>query len=98
MPAVSQWRYRNKLEYSFGADAAGALVCGFHAPGRWDEIVALRRLPARLRARQRRPRADRRVVPRRRGCRAYDRRSGEGLLRNLVVREGRRTARSRCGW
>jgi 23S rRNA (uracil1939-C5)-methyltransferase len=33
VPAVAQWRYRNKLEYSFGEDAAGAgLVCGFHAP------------------------------------------------------------------
>ena len=53
VPAVEQWRYRNKLEYSFGADAQGELVCGFHAPGRFDEIVAARRLPARVRARQR---------------------------------------------
>src|SRR5947209_3905280 len=41
VPAVSPWRYRNKLEYSFGADASGELVCGFHAPGRWDEIVPI---------------------------------------------------------
>ena len=40
MPAVEQWRYRNKLEYSFGR-RGGELVCGFHAPGRWDEIVPL---------------------------------------------------------
>src|SRR3954449_12851550 len=40
VPAVEQWRYRNKLEYSFGTQD-GALVCGFHAPGRFDEIVAL---------------------------------------------------------
>jgi 23S rRNA (uracil1939-C5)-methyltransferase len=33
VPAVAQWRYRNKLEYSFGRDADGELVCGFHAPG-----------------------------------------------------------------
>ena len=33
MPAVEQWRYRNKLEYSFGTGHAGELVCGFHAPG-----------------------------------------------------------------
>src|SRR5438045_4449217 len=37
-PAVEQWRYRNKLEYSFGADERGALVCGFHAPGSFDRI------------------------------------------------------------
>ena len=39
MPAVEEWRYRNKLEYSFGTDPDGRLVCGFHAPGRWEEIV-----------------------------------------------------------
>jgi 23S rRNA (uracil1939-C5)-methyltransferase len=37
VPAVEQWRYRNKLEYSFGEalgdgdGEAGELVCGFHA-------------------------------------------------------------------
>ena len=39
VPAVEQWRYRNKLEYSFGTDADGSLVCGFHAPGSWEDIV-----------------------------------------------------------
>src|ERR1700754_257230 len=34
VPAIEQWRYRNKLEYSFGTAADGQLVCGFHAPGR----------------------------------------------------------------
>src|SRR5437763_800841 len=34
VPAVERWRYRNKLEYSFGRAADGSLVCGFHAPGR----------------------------------------------------------------
>ncbi len=90
VPAVEQWRYRNKLEYSFGTDAGGGLACGFHAPGRWHEIVevhdCLLASPAGNRAREE-------VVKwcRRQGLRAYDRRSGEGLLRNLVVREGRRS-------
>jgi 23S rRNA (uracil1939-C5)-methyltransferase len=91
VPAVQPWRYRNKLEYSFGEEPrTGRLVCGFHAPGRWEEIVeiedCLLASPAANEARER-------VV---RWCRvhglcAYDRRSGEGFLRNLVVREGRRT-------
>src|SRR3954466_9818041 len=38
VPAVSEWRYRNKLEYSFGEDESGELVLGFHRPGRWYEI------------------------------------------------------------
>ena len=40
VPAIEQWRYRNKLEYSFGTDD-GALVCGFHAPGSWERIEPL---------------------------------------------------------
>jgi 23S rRNA (uracil1939-C5)-methyltransferase len=90
VPAVSQWRYRNKLEYSFGTDASGALVCGFHAPGRWDEIVPITDC---LLASESANAAREQIVSwcRAQGLTAYDRRSGEGLLRNLVVREGRRT-------
>src|SRR3954468_25001315 len=32
--AEQEWRYRNKLEYSFGEDESGQLVLGFHRPGR----------------------------------------------------------------
>ena len=41
VPADEQWRYRNKVEFSFGTGAEGELVCGFHAPGRWNEIVPM---------------------------------------------------------
>src|SRR3954466_2262838 len=41
VPAESTWRYRNKLEYSFGTGDDGELVCGFHATGRWNEIVPM---------------------------------------------------------
>ena len=90
VPAMSQWRYRNKLEYSFGADASGELVCGFHAPGRWDEIVPV---PDCLLASEPANAAREQIASwcRAQGLSAYDRRSGEGFLRNLVVREGRRT-------
>ena len=90
VPAVQQWRYRNKLEYSFGSAADGALVCGFHAPGRWDEIVGVSDC---LLASERANEARERIVTwcRAEGLSAYDRHTGEGQLRNLVVREGRRT-------
>ena len=39
-PAIEQWRYRNKLEYTFG-DRDGELVLGFHARGRWDRVVGV---------------------------------------------------------
>jgi 23S rRNA (uracil1939-C5)-methyltransferase len=90
VPAVERWRYRNKLEYSFGTGADGSLVCGFHAPGRWDEVVGLSDC---LLASERGNEARERIVAscRAQGLTAYDRQSGDGQLRNLVVREGRRT-------
>jgi 23S rRNA (uracil1939-C5)-methyltransferase len=89
VPAVERWRYRNKLEYSFGTDA-GRLVCGFHAPGRWEEIVELTDC---LLASEPANAARERVVKwcREQGLTAFDRRTREGFLRNLVVRESRRT-------
>jgi 23S rRNA (uracil1939-C5)-methyltransferase len=90
VPAVAQWRYRNKLEYSFGADPTGRLICGFHAPGRWDEIIEVSDC---LLASEPANAARERVVQwcREQELAPYDRRTGEGLLRNLVVREGRST-------
>jgi len=90
VPALEQWRYRNKLEYSFGTGPDGTLVCGFHAPGRFDQIVALE--DCRL-ASERSNRAREQVLAwcREQGLSAWDRRDQRGLLRNLVVREGRRT-------
>ncbi len=90
VPAVQQWRYRNKLEYSFGTAPDGTLVCGFHAAGRFDEIVPLDDC---LLASERGNRAREQVLAwaREQGLSAWDRRDQRGLLRNLVIREGRRT-------
>jgi tRNA/tmRNA/rRNA uracil-C5-methylase (TrmA/RlmC/RlmD family) len=42
VPALEQWRYRNKLEYSFGHDLdTSELVCGFHAPAGWNMVLAI---------------------------------------------------------
>jgi 23S rRNA (uracil1939-C5)-methyltransferase len=90
VPAVQQWRYRNKLEYSFGTGPDGELVCGFHAPGRWNDIVPV----GDCMLTTERGNAIREQVLawcRERGLDAWDRRNQLGLLRNLVVREGRRT-------
>jgi 23S rRNA (uracil1939-C5)-methyltransferase len=90
VPAVEPWRYRNKLEYSFGTGVDGTLLCGFHAPGSWHEIVPVGDC---LLASERSNRARDQVLDwcRSQGLRAMDRRTHSGLLRNLVVREGRRT-------
>jgi len=90
LPADDPWRYRNKLEYSFGEDEGGELVLGFHRAGRWndiddvtDDVLASERINA--------VREQVKAWCRAEGLNAYDRRDNTGFLRNLVVREGRRT-------
>jgi 23S rRNA (uracil1939-C5)-methyltransferase len=90
VPALEPLRYRNKLEYSFGEDEAGELVLGFHRPGRFDliddvsiDILASERVEELREAVKEWCRGE--------GLSAWDRRGQLGLLRNLVVREGRRT-------
>ncbi len=125
VPALEQWRYRNKLEYSFGNAPGGVLLCGFHAPAGANEVLAMgdcllaselgntaRRLAAEWCAAQGLSAWERGRYPERRDGdetgrqdseaaaprRARDERIGPApdgrvRLRNLVVREGRRTGR-----
>ncbi len=87
-PAIERWRYRNKLEYSFGA--GDDLALGFHRRGSWSEVVDVDDCKlasednntARNAVREWARAA--RIAP-------YDPRSHAGVLRNLIVREGRRT-------
>lgn len=97
VPALQQWRYRNKLEYSFGQSDEDELVCGFHASGGWKRVEPIEDclLASELgnRAREVALRWARAT-----GLRGWDRRreSLEGaapVLRNLVVREGRRSGK-----
>ncbi|MGI9557300.1 MAG: 23S rRNA (uracil(1939)-C(5))-methyltransferase RlmD [Solirubrobacterales bacterium] len=89
-PAVEQWRYRNKLEYSFGTADDDELALGFHRRGRWDEVVDLEDC---LLASEANNRARNRVRDwaRGQGIPACDPHTHEGVLKNLIVREGRRT-------
>jgi 23S rRNA (uracil1939-C5)-methyltransferase len=91
VPAVEQLHYRNKLEYSFGTDEqSGELVLGFHRPGRYDLIDDVTRdVLASERVDELRETV--KAWCREQGLSAWDRREQQGLLRNLVVREGRRT-------
>jgi 23S rRNA (uracil1939-C5)-methyltransferase len=88
-PALEQWRYRNKLEYSFG-ERDGEPILGFHARGRWDLIVDV----DDCQLASERGNAARNAVrdwARLESVAAYDGRTKEGVLRNLAVREGWRT-------
>ena len=90
--ADEPWRYRNKLEYSFGApgeDGGADPLLGFHARGRWDRIVDVDDCLLASR-----PNNDARNAVREwarsEGLHTLDE-AGSGELRNLIVREGRRT-------
>jgi 23S rRNA (uracil1939-C5)-methyltransferase len=87
--AEQQWRYRNKLEYSFGA-GEDQLALGFHARGRWDLIVDVEDCQLASEAGNTARNAVRDWA-RLESIAAYDSSSRQGVLRNLVVREGRRT-------
>ncbi len=110
IPAIQPWRYRNKLEYSFGGGEDGEqLVCGFHAPAGGRSVTPIEdcMLASELGNRAR--------IIALEWCRgqalgSWDRGRGGGprgeregqsgpapdgrvRLRNLVVREGRRTGK-----
>jgi 23S rRNA (uracil1939-C5)-methyltransferase len=124
--ALEPWRYRNKLEYSFGHDLANRprpprppeLVCGFHAPAGWNMVLPIEdcllasesgNLARDVAARWCREQGLRawsrggeeggglgggpRSVPAAREERTGPGPDGRALLRNLVVREGRRTGK-----
>jgi 23S rRNA (uracil1939-C5)-methyltransferase len=87
-PAGEQWRYRNKLEYSWGA-REGETVLGFHASGRWDLVIGVEDCLLAS-ARGNTARNEVREWARQESVAPYDRPAGTGVLCNLVVREGRR--------
>jgi len=88
-PAAEQWRYRNKLEYSFGPGENGTAL-GFHASGRWDLVVGVEDCLLASTGGNAARNAVRKWA-REEGVEPYDRRAGSGVLCNLVVREGRRS-------
>jgi 23S rRNA (uracil1939-C5)-methyltransferase len=90
VPAEQLLRYRNKLEYSFGEDEQSELVLGFHRPGRFDLIDGVE-LDILASERVDEVREAVKAWCREEGLTAWDRESQTGVLRNLVVREGRRS-------
>ena len=92
VPAVSQYGYRNKLEYSFTSTEDGVDL-GFHRAGRWDDVIGIAEcllttdLGNAIRLAVRDWAREERLEP-------YDQATGSGYLRHLVVREGRNTGQA----
>lgn len=89
IPADEQWRYRNKLEYSFG-ELDGDAICGFHRRGSWRDVVDVEDCHLASEANNAARNAVREWA-RAEGLPSHDTETGTGVLRNLVVREGART-------
>jgi 23S rRNA (uracil1939-C5)-methyltransferase len=89
VPAVEQWRYRNKLEYSFG-DSEGEAILGFHRRGSWHEVVPVEDCHLASEANNQARNA---VLAwaRSEGLPPYEQGDERGVLRNLVVRDSART-------
>jgi 23S rRNA (uracil1939-C5)-methyltransferase len=89
-PSPDEFRYRNKMELTFGTDVEGRPTLGLHRAERFDEIIDV---PVCL------------IQPetfdamagvfrdhaRREGLVPYDPRTHQGFLRSVTLREGRRT-------
>ena len=95
VPAVEQWRYRNKIEFSFAPDDSGdpakaGIACGFHPTGEWWRVVDVEDF---VLASERMNAVRGQVVAwaREQGIPAFDRKTRTGILRNLVIREGKRS-------
>ena len=90
LPAPRLFHYRNKMEYSFGADPQGALTLGLHLRGSYRQSFDLERchiaapVSSEIVAFVREFAIRRKLSP-------YNLRQHSGLLRFLAVREGVRT-------
>ncbi|HEX5449686.1 MAG TPA: 23S rRNA (uracil(1939)-C(5))-methyltransferase RlmD [Gaiellaceae bacterium] len=92
VPAVAQFHYRNKMEYSFAPGEDG-LVLGLHRAGRWDEVLDIDKcwlttdVGNAIRNRMREWAVEEKLAP-------YDQETQEGYLRHLVIRESTRTGQA----
>jgi 23S rRNA (uracil1939-C5)-methyltransferase len=86
----SPWYYRNKMEFTFGWDENKGVILGQHVAGKWDERIDLDTCYLQ----------SERSVDIFALCRDYARRyelsvfsteTGEGLLRHVIIREGKHT-------
>ncbi len=84
------WFYRNKMELSFGESDDGEVMLGFYPPGYHYEVFNLD--SCFLQSDQMEDFVRKvRDWANEHGLKAYHKRTHEGLLRNLIIREGKNT-------
>lgn len=89
LPAPEAYGYRNKMEFTVAGTAA-APVIGLHEADRYDVVLDIDRCLLQTETMNALLDEVRREV-RARGLSVYDQESGQGLLRFVTLREGRRT-------
>jgi 23S rRNA (uracil1939-C5)-methyltransferase len=86
----SPWYYRNKMEFTFGWDDNEGVILGQHVAGRWDQLVDLHTCYLQSEASVE-IFALCREFARKHKLSVFSTATGEGLLRHVVVREGKHT-------
>jgi len=85
IPSPIEWRYRNKVDFTFGQDDQGNTVLGFHKPGSFYEILNVAQChlqPGEFDALLEEMRSyarEKHLVP-------YDPKTHQGHLRHLILR------------
>jgi len=86
----SPWYYRNKMEFTFGWSDREGLVLGQHVAGRWDKLVDLQTCYLQSETSVEIFSLCRDFT-RKQELSAFSTKTGEGLLRHVVIREGKHT-------
>lgn len=84
------WYYRNKMEYTFGYDKQGQIILGQHRAGQWYELVDIEECWLQSPTSNKILKICKEFV-RKHNLSAYSTKTHRGLLRHLVIREGKNT-------
>jgi 23S rRNA (uracil1939-C5)-methyltransferase len=88
IPSPLEWRYRNKMDFTFGFNDQGEPVLGFHKPGQFWRIIEVRQCLLQ-------PEPIDRLISamgdwmRKKKLTVYNQKSHQGFLRHFIVRHSR---------
>ncbi len=90
VPSPDIWRYRNKMDFTFGSDENGEATIGMHKKGNFYEIVDIEKCLICPESFEKILRIVK-LFCREHKLVSYNPRNHQGLLRHLIIREGRNT-------